>query len=153
MSQPILDRFAQVRRDLLEAVSGLPEDKAEETVCGEWGTKGVLAHIAGWDAYFTTIVRLLRRGEDVPYRGDRIEEWNEALVKEREGRTWSEVRDEFESASQGFLEEYRALEEELWRRRFWEQRTPTPAWVVKHNTEHYEGHLDGIKKKLREWEG
>jgi hypothetical protein len=149
----LVNRFAQVRGDLLATVSGFPEDKLEEAVCGEWDIKGVLAHIAGWDTYFTAIVRLLRAGEDVPFRGDRIEGWNEALVKEREGRAWSEVRDEFEREGEGFLEEYRRLEGDLWSRRFWAQRNPTPAWVVEHNTGHYAGHLDEIRQKLREWEG
>ena len=73
----LVNRFAQVRRDLLETVSGFPADRIEEALCGEWDIKCVLAHIAGWDTYFTKIVNLLRIGEDVPYWGD-IEEFNEA---------------------------------------------------------------------------
>ncbi len=144
----LVNRFAQVRRDLLETVSSVPEDKVEEAACGEWDIKCVLAHIAGWDTYFTMIVRLLRAGKDVPYRGDNIEKWNETFVKEREGRTWNEVRDEFVKAGEAFLKEYSNLEEELWSQRFWEQRNPTPAWVVKHNVEHYEEHMEEIKQKL-----
>ena len=148
----LVARFAQVRRDFLETTSGFTEEQAEEPVCDEWNIKCVLAHIAGWDTYFTMIVRLLRTGEDIPYRGDNIEKWNEALVKEQEGRSWNEVRDEFVRASEEFLKEYSNLDGELWNQRFWEQRNPTPAWVLKHNTEHYKGHLEGIKEKLTEWE-
>jgi hypothetical protein len=53
----LVDRFAQVRRDLLEIVSSFPEDKAEEAACGEWNIKCVLAHIAGWDTYCTPITQ------------------------------------------------------------------------------------------------
>jgi hypothetical protein len=146
-----VNRFAQVRGDLLKTVSSFPEAKAGEAVCGQWDIKCVLAHIAGWDAYFTAAVRLLKMGKDVPYRGDHVEKWNAAMVKEREGRTWNEVRDEFLKAGEDFLKEYGNLEGDLWNRRFWEQRKPTPAWVVEYNADHYEGHTAEIKKKLKGW--
>jgi hypothetical protein len=69
------------------------------------------------------------------------------LGEEREGRTWNAVRDEFVRESEEFLEEYSNLDGGLWNQRFWEQRNPTPAWVLKHNTEHYREHLDRIRKK------
>ena len=90
-------------------------------------------------------------GEDVPYRGNEVEKWNAAVVKERQARTWNEVRDEFLKAGEDFLEEYGDLEGDLENRRFWEQRKPTPAWVVEYNAEHYEEHTAQIKKKLKEW--
>lgn len=118
-----------------------------------WDIKCLLAHIAGWDTYIAMIVKLLRNGPDVPYRGDNIDGWNEALVKECEGRTWAEVRGEFATASEWFLEEYGNLAEALWTQRFWEQRKPTPAWMVQHNAEHYAKHMSDIEKKQREWGG
>jgi hypothetical protein len=63
------------------------------------------------------------------------------------------VREEFARAGEEFLKEYSSQEGEFWRRRFWPERNPTPAWVVKYSAEHYEEHREGIKKKLREWEG
>ncbi len=154
----LIKRFAQVRGDLLKTVSSFPEYKGEEAVCGDWDIKCILAHIAGWDTYFAMIMSRLKMGEDVPYWGDNpswgedMEKRNEALVKEREGRTWDEVRDEFAKAGEEFLKEYSNLEGELWSQRFWGQRNPTPAWVLKHNTEHYEKHRKEIEKKVGEWE-
>jgi hypothetical protein len=153
----LVNQFAQVRGDLLGTISRFPEDKAGKRVCGPWDIKCVLAHIAGWDTYFAMIVRRLRIGKNVPYWGDNphwgenMEKRNEALVKAREGRTWNEVRDEFVKTSEEFLEEYSNLDEKIWTQRFWAQRNPTPAWVVKHNVEHYEEHREEIEKKLREW--
>jgi hypothetical protein len=155
----LVSRFARVRRDLVETVSRFPENKAGEKVCGGWDIKCVLAHMAGWDAYFAMIARRLRTGGEVPFWGDspswgeNMEKRNEALVKEREGRTWREVQDEFVKAGGEFLGEYGNLEEKLWSRCFWAQRNPTPAWVVEHNAEHYEEHTEAIKRKLKEWEG
>jgi uncharacterized damage-inducible protein DinB len=147
----LLDRFGRAREDLIATVSRYPQDNVGDAVYGEWAIKCVLAHIAGWDTYFTTIARLLRTGKDVPFRGDRIQEWNEAFVRERAGRTWNQVRDEFVKAGETFLEEYGSLQEELWSRRFWEGRNPTPAWVVQHSAEHYAEHMDGILGRLRAW--
>jgi len=147
----LVDRFAQIRGGLLETISKLPEDKAGERVCGKWDIACVLAHMAGWDTYFAMIARQLRMGKDVPYWGENMEKRNEALVKAREGRTWNEVRDEFIQTSEEFLEEYSNMDEKIWTQRFWAQRNPTPAWVVKHNVEHYEEHREEIEKKLREW--
>ena len=154
----LVRRFAQARGDLFKAVSGFPEGRANEALCGNWNIQGVLAHIAGWDTYFAMIVRRLRMGEEVPYWGDHpqwgedMEKRNGALVKEREGRTWGEIHDEFVKAGEEFLKEYRNLEEGLWDQRFWGQRKPTPAWVLKHNVEHYEEHRKEIEKKLKEGE-
>ena len=154
-----ISRFVQTRRELMGIVWRFPEEKAEEAVCGEWDIKGVLAHIAGWDVYFTMILRQLKLGKDVPYWGDNsswgenMEKRNEALVRERKGRGWNEVREEFVKASGDFLEEYSHLDEKVWSQRFWAQKNPTPIWVVKHNTEHYREHLEEIEGKMREWEG
>ena len=154
----LVERFAQARGDLLKTGSSFPESRADEAVCGNWNIKGVLAHIAGWDTYFAMIVRRLRMGEEVPYWGDHpqwgedMEKRNTALMKEREGKTWKEIRDEFVKAGEEFLKEYRNLEEGLWDQRFWGQRNATPIWVLKHDVEHYEEHREEIEKKLREWE-
>lgn len=72
-------------------------------------------------------------------------------MREREGRTWNQVRDEFVQAGDEFLEEYGNLEEQLWGQRFWEGQNPTPAWVVQHNLEHYKEHREEIVSKLRGW--
>ena len=66
--------------------------------------------------------------------------------------SWSEVRDEFVKASEEFRKEYGNLDEELWNRRFWEQRAVTPAWVVKHIIEHYKEHGAEIEKALMKTE-
>ena len=97
------------------------------------------------------MLRTLKTGNDVPYRGDNIQGWNDALAREAEGKTWRDVQDEFVEAGAAFLEEYGDLEVELWSRRFWEARNPTPEWVLRHNAEHYEGHLEEITQRLREW--
>ena len=112
----------------------------------------MLAHMAGWDIYFGKIVNLPRVGKDAPYWGD-IQACNEAAVKERKGRTWDEVRDEFVNMGQEFIEAYSTLEGRFWSKRFWEQGNPTPAGVLEINAHHYEEHMEEIEKKLSEWRG
>jgi hypothetical protein len=143
----LVSRFAQVRSDLLETVKDFPADRVEEVVFGKWDLKSVLAHVAGWDSYFTEIVRLMRAGEKIPYWGN-IDKYNEASVEKRKGRTFDQVYDEFVRAGEAFIWEYGDLEKGLWNKRFWEQGSSTPAWVVEINVEHYESHMEKIKKKL-----
>ena len=147
-----MHQFAQVRKDLVETVSSFPLDKLDELVCGEWDIKSVLAHITGWDIHFTTMVSMLKSGKDAPHRGDDVHKWNQTLVLEREGNSWNEAQATLVEAGAAFMDEYADLEQDLWNRRFWEGRNPTPAWVLKHNAEHYEEHLEEILTKLREWE-
>lgn len=144
----MVNQFDLARKELLDTVLSLTEEEAEAMVLGEWNAQYVLAHIAGWDTYFTSMAKQLRNGEEVPFRGDSIDEWNVRLVNERARKSWDEIRNEFVSAGEEFLAEYSGLATELWEQPFWIQRKPTPAWVVNHNTGHYQQHLDETHRNL-----
>ena len=148
----LINQFTNVRKNFLETDFMFPKKKVGEALCGVWDIKCVLSHIAGWDKYFTMIARLLITGKDVPFRGDKIEQFNQAYVMERENRNWDEVLDEFVHTGEEFINEYSAINDELWNRPFWPQREPTPVWMLNHNKNHYTHHLEEINKKLIEWE-
>ena len=141
----LVNRFAQVRADLLGTVKGFSPDRVGETMFGEWDLKRVLAHMAGWDSYFTEIVRLLKAGEEPSYWGS-IDEFNQASVQKRESDTWDKVNEEFVRAGAEFIVEYGNLEDGLWNQRFWEEGNPTPAWIAEINIEHYTEHLEEIRE-------
>jgi uncharacterized protein (TIGR03083 family) len=145
-----LDRFGRARSELVATVLGISPDRVQHSVCGEWDIKCVLAHIIGWDITFAEMLKMLKSAQDVPYRGDDIQGWNEAFVRQREDKSWTEVLDEFVQAGALFVEEYGNLENDLWDRRFWEGKDATPAWVLRHNTKHYEEHWQEIVHQLRE---
>ena len=88
----------------------------------------------------------------MPYWGS-IARFNEESAREREGRSFAQVYDEFVAAGQAFVEAYGSLEEPLWSKSLWERRRATPAWVVEINIAHYEEHLERIEKRLDEWRG
>ncbi len=146
----LVKRFVQVRSDFLETLKMFPADRTEEVVFGAWNLKQVLAHLVGWDSYFTEIVQKLRIGEKSNYWGD-IDKFNEAAVKQRAEMTWDEVYEEWKRASEEFIKEYGDLDEGLWNARFWKQENPTPAWVLKITSEHYEEHVEKITQKIRAW--
>ncbi|HEX2987164.1 MAG TPA: DinB family protein [Chloroflexota bacterium] len=143
-----LDRLARARSELMALVLAVPDDVAEEPVCGEWNLRCVLAHLSGWDTYFTAAARLLRAGAEVPFRGDSIDEWNRQMVTERESKSWDEVREEFVRMGEHLLEEYGRLDEGQWGQRFWPGIGATPEWAIRRVAEHYEEHLAGIKERL-----
>jgi hypothetical protein len=108
----LVRRFTQDRQDLLDTLKGFPADRIQDVAFGEWDLQSVLAHLAGWDLYFAEMVRLFKAGEEVPKWGD-INAFNEASVAARAGRTWGQVYEEFVSAGEAFIAEYRDLEPAL----------------------------------------
>ena len=148
----LVSRFAQDRQDLLDTLKDFPADRVEEVAFGKWNLRCLVAHLAGWDGFFTELVKLLRAGSKVPYWGE-IDAFNEASVQARADWTWKKVYDEFVSAGEAFIAEYGSLEEELWDRRFWAQGPVTPGQIVEINIHHYEGHLAKIVERLAEWGG
>ena len=54
-----VNQFTQVRKSLVETVLNYPDDKLGKIVSGEWNIKCVMAHIAGWDTYFTMISEVI----------------------------------------------------------------------------------------------
>jgi hypothetical protein len=46
----LLKDLADARRDLLQAVAGIPAGREDEIFLGVWSIKDLLAHLAGWDA-------------------------------------------------------------------------------------------------------
>ncbi len=151
MTEQLVNQFTQVRKDFLEALKQFPKDKVEEILFGEWSLKDVLSHFAGWDKFFTEILRLLKEGQDIPHWGN-INKFNEKSVGRRKDWSWDEVYDEFVSAGEQFIKEYSDLPEELANSLFWGGKGYTPIKILKVNVHHYEKtQLLEMKKLLRKW--
>ncbi len=56
-------QLGQSRLDLLEVLSGVPDDAWG---AGEWGVREVLAHLAAWDTAAATTLAALREGQPIP---------------------------------------------------------------------------------------
>jgi hypothetical protein len=147
----LIKHFIQVREELIEVVTHFPGDKIETILSGQWNIKQILSHISGWDGYFALIALLHGEGKEIPFRGDKIEQWNAIYVNERSSKKWLIILDEFIKTGETFIQSYRNIDAQLWNKPFWLGRQATPDWVVNHNTNHYQSHLNKIHFKLKEW--
>lgn len=140
-----LHQFVHVRAELQETLNRFPADRTEEVLFNTWRLKDVLAHIIGWDLYFTELVRRLKANDPIAHYGD-INAFNAASVAQRAGRTWPEVYAEWIGSSAAFSEEYGNLDECWWNTPVSEAFKLTPALALKINIEHYEEHLAKIQR-------
>jgi uncharacterized damage-inducible protein DinB len=141
-----LNRYTEVRQELIDLIKRFPENRVEEVLFGAWSLRQILAHLIGWDVYFTDLLKLLAAGQEPPYWGS-IQEFNQLAIAQREDRTWQEVYDEFIQAGEAFIDTYSDVEDDVKDLRFWENRSYTPVKILKVNLHHYEkSHLPEIKK-------
>ncbi len=144
----LVNQFIKVRKEFIETLKKFPIDQVDKRLFGEWNLKDVLAHLAGWDTYFTEILSCLKRGNEIPYWSN-IEKFNENSVGNRKYMSWNEVYDEFVSSGEEFIKEYLDVRQDYRSVRFWKKRSYTPTKILEINIHHYEkNHLDEIKEKL-----
>ena len=58
----ILSGLSQVRKEIIESLSCLPEPRQNERFLGEWSLKDLLAHFAGWDQANLEAIQALQSG-------------------------------------------------------------------------------------------
>jgi hypothetical protein len=147
MYQPV-ERFAEVRDQVLDAIRRFPARHRKDVLFGEWSLKDLVAHLTGWDVYFTTILRCLETAEKAPYWGN-ITKFNEASVEKRRASSWKKVYEEFVVAGHEFIRCYGQLSEKTAETRFWKSKSYTPASIIRINIHHYaKSHLPEIEKKI-----
>jgi hypothetical protein len=138
----LIEQFVQTRQELVELINRIPSEKTD-VVFGAWDLKCVLAHLTGWDVYFTKGAQLFERGESVPFWGD-IDAHNAQSAKNAEGKSWNEVHAEWLTAGDTLIEVYRALDDSLWEAQIWENPPVTPARFLKITVDHYAEHAEKI---------
>jgi hypothetical protein len=147
MDQP-LSRFVEVRSRVLEALHRFPARSRTDVLFDEWSLKDVVAHLAGWDTYFTAILTCLETGEEAPFWGN-MTEFNKASVGKRRALPWESVYDEFVAAGDEFIHRYGQLSKKTAGARFWKARPYTPANIVDINIHHYgKSHLPDMERRL-----
>jgi hypothetical protein len=79
---------------LLDAVSDLSDEQADERWYGDWSVNDIMAHIAGWHREMVPAFERISRGErpvpeDVDYSN--FDKWNAKFASSRPGETASIV--------------------------------------------------------------
>lgn len=130
---------------LLDAVSGLTDDQMKQVWFGDWGTRDILAHIAGWHREMTGAFERIARGErPVPEGVDYsdADPINARFAEVAGATSPSAMIDELKASEEAFVAAARTVSED----RFEEGKT---AYRILHTTgiDHYREHMPAI----REW--
>jgi hypothetical protein len=143
----LLSQFTEVRDEFIEILQRFPAPRRSAVLFGEWNLKDVIAHLTGWDRYFTDILDCLQAGEEPAYWGN-MTKFNEVSVQKRRESSWEVVYDEFVATGEEFIHRYDQLPEELRGGKFWRGRSYTPVRILEVNIHHYGSHLAQVKRKL-----
>lgn len=88
---------------VMRNLDGLPMDHWEtDGVCGWWGVKQIVAHLASFEHVLADVLRSFIDGSAMPHL-NRIAElgpgrWNDVMIAEREGLTPAETLAEYQQA-------------------------------------------------------
>ena len=94
------------RNAFLTVAATLPEDeKSRRPVCGTWTLQDVIGHITDWEAYGVEGITKVLAGDTAlvsPYGAD-IQAWNEAHAAARQGQSWEQVWNDYQTTRQNFF--------------------------------------------------
>ncbi len=104
------------RREILDAIDGVPEEKMTAPVFGTWSIKDVLCHLTSWEQLAVADLQRVSRGH-VPqlatFRGEDVDEWNAWLMRSRNLFPLPQVKFELEDARRQLIDGLNALPDNL----------------------------------------
>ena len=99
--QQIEEMMASARGKLLASVEGLGEAAWDwQPADGRWSVRLTLAHVGSAHWSHLEVARRVAEGKTVDLPGFELDEWNEARVAERAGRTTEQVLADLQAAQQ-----------------------------------------------------
>jgi uncharacterized protein (TIGR03083 family) len=130
--------------EMERALEGLSEEEATHPGLNpNWSVRDALSHVVAWEVEAANAIEGIRAGTYAPPRFDKdsIDLFNEAAVGERRGRTFAEVRAEFDEAHRRLTGVLEALPEEV------EERTPVYKFAEGAGFKHLSHHA----AQIAEW--
>ncbi len=102
------------RKETLEAINGIPEDKMAVAAFGTWSVKDVLCHLASWEQFAVPDLQRISRGH-IPQlatlRLEEIDDWNAGLMRSRNLFPLPQVMFELEDSRRQFIDALNAQPE------------------------------------------
>jgi len=146
----LLERVREAHGALTSALAGLNEEEAGRTGLNpQWSVKDALAHITAWELEAVRLIEDLRAGRGAlpSFDNEAIDGFNAAAVAERRGRTFADLREEFDAAHRRLTELLESLPDDLDEssREF----RSAEVLTVRHHTRHA-AQIEEWRKKLRE---
>jgi hypothetical protein len=104
------------RRETLEAINGIPEDKLTVPAFGTWSVKDVLCHLASWEQLAVADLQRVGRGH-IPqlatFRPEEVDNWNAWLMRSRNLFPLPQVMFELEDCRRQLVDALNALPDNL----------------------------------------
>lgn len=153
MTEKLIQEFKSLYKEIKKVVDKFPQDKREEILFDKWSLKDVIAHLNHWAVHNLMCFKALKEGGK-PYWAPDIDEYNEQGVQIRKNRTWNDVYNEFNTLLPQIILDYETLPQDLWNKRFWENRKFTPLKFLEIDINHYKNeHLPQLKKYTERFKG
>jgi len=104
------------RRETMDAINGIPEDKMTVPSFGTWSVKDVLCHLASWEQLAVADLQRVGRGH-IPqlatFRPEDVDDWNAWLMRSRNLFPLPQVMFELEDARRQLVDALNALPDNL----------------------------------------
>ena len=104
------------RRQTLEAIEGIPEDKMTAPAFGDWSVKDVLCHLTSWEQSATPDLQRVGRGH-IPqlatFRAEDVDEWNAHMMRSRNLFSLPQVIFELEDSHRQLVDTLNALPDNM----------------------------------------
>lgn len=104
------------RRETLEAINGIPEEKMTVAAFGAWSVKDVLCHFASWEQLAVADLQRVGRGH-IPqlatFRLEDVDDWNAWLMRSRNFFPLSQAVSELEESRRQLVDALNALPDGL----------------------------------------
>ncbi len=139
----LLERVRVAHGEMERALEGLSEEDATRAGLNpNWSVRDALAHVVAWELEGARAIEGLRAGTYTPRPFDKetIDRFNEEAVSERRGRTFAEVRAEFDDAHRRMTGVLETLPDEI------EERTPVYKFAEGTTLKHLSHHAAQIEE-------
>ena len=143
----IQERVRVAHKRLMDALDGLTEEDAVRVGLNpQWSVRDALAHITAWEIEGARAIAEIQAGTWKPQRLDKqlIDDFNARAVAERRGRSFSELREEFDGAHARMTEIVESLPAEI------DEKSSTYKFIegvtFRHHT-HHAGQIEEFRNR------
>ncbi len=102
------------RKETLDAINGIPEEKMTVAAFGTWSVKDVLCHLTSWEQFAVPDLQRISRGH-IPQlatlRLEEVDDWNVGLMRSRSLLPLPQAMFELEDSRRQFIDALNAQPE------------------------------------------
>lgn len=151
----LLASFTDARTSILDVVGGLSAERQENVFLGDWNSKGLLAHLIGWDHTYIAAIQELEAGELPSFYAAYDKDWksyNSNLVREYGKGSVSDLLSSARQSHTHLLQVLQDLSDEELAKDWGVRYGGTPVTIARLIEAESEDELEHYAQ-LRRWEG